>query len=846
MVALDPVVAPLVAAGVATTAQVLSAVASGGEGPVWRRVLAANPSVDAAHARRIAAHVLDVPVVADAEMPSPAFVAHAYGLLPPPLASALRESRLVLCRLSGGTAARLLVATDDPFDPARAALAATLGAGVDLALASTAALDALLGPAAPPPDAAPDATPDVEPEPSAPVPADLPDPLRDVDNTLAATLAAYLADEEAHGVLDLGFEGGMPGLPPGDAPEGAAVRMPDLLALPPGSGDGALAPVDGASGAVAVETRDRVVQQLARKGLVSADLVATAQQRQASDAPREALWRVLAGTAGVNREAVFAEAARVYAFPNAHVGDGQPEADFVRSVFSALPDDRRERLLSLGVVPLECDLDAASGALRVVFATHDPARPEVHRLLTGLRLDRFEVHYASEAAVRAALDGAYPRRNEFLDRLQEGGGVAIDFGASFEQKNRGLIDEDALEAEIGRSTLINLFEATLLEAVRSGASDIHIYPNARRQIEIHFRVDGRLGRWHVEDKVHPEALLAVVKDNATGIDRFERDRAQDGFIQRTIDDALIRFRVSVLPIANANGELRSESIVIRILDDRKVVTDLRKLGLNDVALERFGHAIRQPHGMVILTGPTGSGKSTTLVASLAQVVSPEINVLTVEDPVEYIIPGVRQIKLSHKLGLEDALRAILRHDPDVVMVGEMRDRPTAELAIKLANTGHLTFSTLHTNDAPSAVSRLFKMGIEPFLLAYAINLIVAQRLVRLLCPACKRADADPDPLLLERLGIASGATLFTAATDRTCRTCKGTGYKGRKAINECLLVSRAIRHLIVSSEDLVDEAAIRALAIAEGMLTLQDSARLLVESGETSIDEMVSATASDL
>ncbi len=193
-------------------------------------------------------------------------------------------------------------------------------------------------------------------------------------------------------------------------------------------------------------------------------------------------------------------------------------------------------------------------------------------------------------------------------------------------------------------------------------------------------------RWHVEERIHPEAFLAVVKDNSFNVDRFVRDKAQDGFIQRQVDGTLIRFRVSVLPVVNARLDIRSESIVIRILDDRKVVKDLALLGLHQNALDRVDWAIRQPYGMVVLTGPTGSGKSTTLNAALTQVATPDRNVITVEDPVEYVIPEVRQIKLSHQLTLDEALRAILRHDPDVVMVGEMRDRATAELAIKLANT----------------------------------------------------------------------------------------------------------------------------------------------------------------
>jgi type IV pilus assembly protein PilB len=484
--------------------------------------------------------------------------------------------------------------------------------------------------------------------------------------------------------------------------------------------------------------------------------------------------------------------------------------------------------------------------LRVVFVTHDPSLPAVRELMQELNLERYELQYASESTVKDLLARAFPRKNEFLERMSEDP-LAYDLGTSYEEEKGELIDEDALEAEINRSSLINLFEAALVESVHRGASDIHIYPNARRQIEIHFRIDGRLLLWHREDKIHPESLLAVIKDNTINVDRFEREMAQDGFIQRKIDDTLIRYRVSILPIATASQNLHAESIVIRVLDDRKVLTDLGKLGLLTGALERFDMAIRQPHGMVILTGPTGSGKSTTLVAALHQVVTPEVNVLSVEDPVEYIIPGVRQIKLNHKLGLEAALRAILRHDPDIVMVGEMRDRPTAELAIKLANTGHLTFSTLHTNDAPSAVSRLYKMGVEPFLIAYAINLVVAQRLLRNLCPTCKVVDSDPDDVLLAKLGFTrqdlSETTLYKASGDPTCKTCKGTGYKGRRAISEALYFSRAIRHMVVEADTKIDEDGLREKAREEGMLTLQDSAREVVKMGETSVDEMMRVTA---
>ncbi len=589
----------------------------------------------------------------------------------------------------------------------------------------------------------------------------------------------------------------------------------------------------------ALRTKDRVVGILLKKQIVTMTQVYEAQKVKERESSRETLWRILVAMESVDSDAVFEEAARIYAFPIADTKD-KLDAKFVRSVMETLSEENRDRLLNLHLVPFECETEQ-SGTVKLVFITHDPMRTEVRKVMKELKLDRFDLYYAPKSAVETVIVEAFPRKNEFMERVLEDP-MAFDLGMSYEEGTE-IIDEDALEAEISRSSLINLFEATLVESVRQGASDVHIYPNAKKRVEIHFRIDGRLSLWHTEHKVHPEALLAVIKDNAMNVDRFERDAAQDGYIQRWIDDVLIRFRVSVLPIANASQEIRSESIVIRVLDDRKVIRDLRKLGLLDSAMETFENAISQPHGMVILTGPTGSGKSTSLVAALHHVINGEVNVLTVEDPVEYIIPGVRQIKLNFKLELENALRAILRHDPDIVMVGEMRDKKTAELAIKLANTGHLTFSTLHTNDAPSAISRLYKMGIEPFLIAYAINLIVAQRLIRKLCPTCKQPDLDPDPIMLEKLGFTreevANLTFYEPGNDSSCPTCKGVGYKGRRAICEALFFSREIRHMIVEADKMIDEGAIKEQAVKEGMLTLRDSAREIVKLGETSVREMI-------
>ena len=600
---------------------------------------------------------------------------------------------------------------------------------------------------------------------------------------------------------------------------------------------------------LAAAKRDRVVAHLLRQDLVNEKHVREAFNQWRRKGEQDTLWRWLARHPDVDTEAVFAEAARIYAFTRATITDGEPDPEFVKRFVESLPGTQQDQMLAFGLLPLRFEVDAERRQRRLVLAAQDPGSPEILDTVHAIGLEPFDLRYAPDTEIRPLLTEIFPKRNEFLERVQDEQ-WAYDLGASFDTGGKSqLVDEDAIEAEINRSGLINLFEAALVEGVRMGVSDIHIWPNAQRQTEFHFRIDGELQHWHTEGKVHPEALLAVVKDKAGNVDRFEREMAQDGFIQRTIDGALIRYRVSVLPIATADRGVRAESIVIRILDDRKVLTDMAKIGLLPNALDAFTKAIRQPHGMVILTGPTGSGKSTTLVAALSQVVRPQINALTIEDPVEYIIKGVRQIKLGPRLDMERALRSVLRHDPDIVMVGEMRDRETAELAVKLANTGHLTFSTLHTNDAPSAVSRLYKMGLEPFLIAYAINLVVAQRLLRTLCPTCKTVDTDPDTVLLSELGFTdeeiAGTTFYQPSHRESCPACKGVGYKGRRAIAEALYFSRSIRHIIVAAKGDVDEDAIRDQAVQEGMLTLVASAREIVKLGETAIEEVLRVTASD-
>ncbi|MFQ5633577.1 MAG: GspE/PulE family protein, partial [bacterium] len=414
------------------------------------------------------------------------------------------------------------------------------------------------------------------------------------------------------------------------------------------------------------------------------------------------------------------------------------------------------------------------------------------------------------------------------DLLAEGEGVR-EVGEEGERRRRDVLG-------VGEA------EGMLVEAVRKGASDIHIIPQQGNMTDIFFRFDGKLQKWYSQADIKPEAVIAVLKDRSLNVDRFERSTTQDGYMQRKIDGYYIRFRVSVIPIVGVEFDRRLESVVIRVLDDRKVITDLAKIGLQEQARNDFEKAITQPQGMVILTGPTGSGKSTTLVAALSTVMDTTKNVLTIEEPVEYLIHGARQIKLGPKLTFDSALRSILRHDPDIVMVGEIRDLKSAEIAISLANTGHLTFSTLHTNDAPSAISRLYMLGVEPFLIANAINLIMAQRLVRRLCQHCRQLDENPDPDQLLRLGFTKEELTETAFYNPVgCKQCF-EGYKGRIAISEALLFNKEIRQAILHASNDIDEETLRDIGKKSGMLSLRASGRERIKDGFTTIQEIIAAT----
>lgn len=591
-----------------------------------------------------------------------------------------------------------------------------------------------------------------------------------------------------------------------------------------------------------VDITDKIGYTLLKKGIIDYETLEKSlrvKESESNKKERRNLGQILVTEFNADHDAVFREVANLYAFREIYLADevvDKARIEFVRKLVDGLQENYRDMLIQAKMLPLKFDEKQPD---KLIIICADPTDRNIPLIARNFNAKKYEVTYVRLKELQNLLEQVIPPQNEFL-KLLEDNQITVETG-----QDDTTVDEEALEAEISKSALANLIEGCIVEAVRRDVSDVHIVPAEGNITNFLFRVDGNLTLWHRQENTMPEAVLAVVKDRTKNVDRFEREMSQDGFIQRVIDGHQLRFRVSIMPIVTTEFKHKFESVVIRVLDDRKVITDLNKLGLQGPARGSFDKAIRKPQGIIILTGPTGSGKSTTLIAALYQVIDPTVNVLTIEEPVEYIIKGARQLKIGPKMSFEQSIRGILRHDPDIVLVGEMRDKITAETAIKLANTGHLVFSTLHTNDAPSAVARLYKMGIEPFLIAYAINIIVAQRLIRTLCKICKQPIGEEDWGDMLKFGFTEEEIRsHTFYKPVGCDKCNG-GWKGRAAIHEALYFTKAIKNIILNAGEKVDENAIRDQAAKDGMWTLRRSGMERMKEGMTALEEVVSSTTED-
>ncbi len=376
-----------------------------------------------------------------------------------------------------------------------------------------------------------------------------------------------------------------------------------------------------------------------------------------------------------------------------------------------------------------------------------------------------------------------------------------------------------------------------MSAIQKGASDIHIEPY-EKELRVRFRMDGILYNIMQPPMKYRDAITSRVKIMSK-LDIAEKRLPQDGRIKIRFQDngALkdIDFRVSVLPT------LFGEKIVMRLLDKDKLMLDMTKLGFEAESLVKFEAAIQKPWGMVLVTGPTGSGKTNTLYSSISRINTPETNIMTAEDPVEFNLMGVNQVLVRESIGLNfaAALRSFLRQDPNIILVGEIRDFETAEIAVKAALTGHLVLSTLHTNDAPSTVNRLMNMGIEPFLVASSLNLVCAQRLVRRICKQCAESHPTPAAALVQAGFSAEDAKTVVPRRGKGCDRCNNTGFKGRVGLYEVMEITEDLRELILVGASSLE---LRRKAVEEGMLTLRSSGLRKVQEGVTTLEEIVRET----
>lgn len=448
------------------------------------------------------------------------------------------------------------------------------------------------------------------------------------------------------------------------------------------------------------------------------------------------------------------------------------------------------------------------------------------KFITGLEIKPL---VAAESSIVAAIEQYYAAQED-LEQMAKG------LGEEEVEVLEETVDEELHAEEAEQAPVIKFVNSMIADAVRKRASDIHIEPG-EKYFRVRFRIDGCLHEVIKQPAKMKGPIISRIKIMSE-LDIAEKRLPQDGRIKIRVDNKTVDIRVSTLPT------IFGEKVVMRILDRSNLMLDLDRFGFEANALKNFKRAIEAPYGMVLVTGPTGSGKTTTLYSALSYVNRPHVNIMTSEDPVEYHLDGINQVQINEEIGLTFAksLRAFLRQDPNIIMVGEIRDSETADIAIKSALTGHLVLSTVHTNDAPSTIDRLVDMGIETFLVAASLNLVLAQRLVRRICPKCK-TEVDLHPEVLRELGMDPAETKTSRIYKGTgCANCNNTGYSGRLGIFEVMPITPKIRRMIL---DRTSSDLIKKQAIEEGMLTLRQDALLKLKAGLTTAEEVLRETARD-
>ena len=572
-----------------------------------------------------------------------------------------------------------------------------------------------------------------------------------------------------------------------------------------------------ADGAATTESQTQVGRRLSdfilAEGLISPDqfTLVLAEQKKTNDK----LANIVVRLGLLSEEQMMHAQSLHYRIPSVKFPESVP-AEILRLVPGAIA--RKHEVLPIG-------RSAGALTLAMVDPTNLSAVDDV-AFRTGMRV--FPV-LCVPSLLRAAIETSYDHaRTGLASALSD---AEAEVGSADDLREGMNLNE--LRASADQVPVVRLVNMILLEGIQRGASDIHLEPD-EKTLHVRYRVDGMLQDVMTPAKKLEPAIVSRLKIMAN-LDIAERRLPQDGRIKFRDVSREIDFRVSIIPA------LFGESVVLRILDKSALQLDLARLGFDPRGLEQFQKAIKSPHGMIVVTGPTGSGKTTTLYSALAAVNSPDIHILTLEDPVEYNLPRVNQVQVNDEIGLTfaTALRSFLRHDPDVILVGEMRDQETASIANRAALTGHLVLTTLHTNDAASTVARLLDMAIPPFLLASSLRLVVAQRLIRKVCDECKRSYEVDEATLVDYGYVSRGVGKVTLYKGRGCAACTHTGLKGRVAIYEILPITREIRDCVLRN---APPTEICQIARDQGMVTLRESALEKLSTGVTTLQEVLRVT----
>jgi len=556
----------------------------------------------------------------------------------------------------------------------------------------------------------------------------------------------------------------------------------------------------------AVVVRDKIAARLLEAGVITNAQIEQAKEQQKKDGG--SLGLALMRLGAVDEKTYTEFLGKVYNLPVVDLDHTTISGECIALIpadvatkFQVLPLERRGRVLTV-----------AMANPSNIFAIDDI------KFITSLDVQPV---VCSEVAIKRAIDKYYAPTDSLASIME---GIEDDIEVVEEQEDDELGGGDEQNAPV-----VKLVNTLLAEAVKVGASDIHIEPY-EKHMRVRYRIDGVLQEV-MEPPVKLKAAITSRLKIMSELDIAERRIPQDGRIKLKVGNKKVDLRVSTLPC------IFGEKVVMRILDKGNLTLDLGNYGLEDKALRDIYEAVAKPYGMVLVTGPTGSGKTTTLYSCLSRVNKIDVNIMTAEDPVEYNLDGINQVQVRDEVGLTfaAALKAFLRQDPNIVMVGEIRDLETGSIAVKAALTGHLVLSTLHTNDAPATINRMIDMGIEPFLVASSTNLIMAQRLVRRICKNCK-TQADVPPEALQDIGLPADTKVQHG---KGCEKCNGTGYAGRQGLYEVMPITPALRELIL---DRASVAEIRKQAQADGMLTLRMDGLVKIRRGITTIEEVLRET----